>query len=182
MQNWILSNIFFFQVQVPILTLQLPHNQRDGVSNHRLLQYLLNCCLRRRSKKTLKLCVMAFVGNSPVTGELFAQRASNAGNVSIDEAIMSWDRDNQTKGQNILQWYILLWGWLNVTFKGRLNCLGFTLVSKSNINIWLSTGVKTMIFDSFPSPTCIWWVGVGVWRTLFVLWGHAPPVLPFKGR
>ena len=39
---------------------------------------------RRRSKKTSKLCVTGlFDGNSPVTGEFRAQRASNAENVSI---------------------------------------------------------------------------------------------------
>ena len=39
---------------------------------------------RRRSKKTSKLRVTGlFVGNSPVTGELPTQRASNAENVSI---------------------------------------------------------------------------------------------------
>ena len=39
---------------------------------------------RRRSKKTSKLCVTGLcVGNSPVTGEFPAQRASNAENVSI---------------------------------------------------------------------------------------------------
>ena len=39
---------------------------------------------RRRSKKTSKLCVAGLCGgNSPVTGEFPAQRASNAENVSI---------------------------------------------------------------------------------------------------
>ena len=39
---------------------------------------------RRRSKKTSKLCVTDLCeGNSPVTGEFPAQRASNARNVSI---------------------------------------------------------------------------------------------------
>ena len=39
---------------------------------------------RRRSKKTLKLCVTGLCeGNSPVTGEFPAQRASNAENISI---------------------------------------------------------------------------------------------------
>ena len=39
---------------------------------------------RRRSKKTTKLCITGLcAGNSPVTGEFPAQRASNAENVSI---------------------------------------------------------------------------------------------------
>ena len=55
------------------------HNGSDGVSNHQP-----NCLFRRRSKKTWKLCVTGLcVGNSPVTGEFPAQRASNAENSSI---------------------------------------------------------------------------------------------------
>ena len=57
------------------------HNGRDGVSNHQPDDCLLNCLLTRRSKTTTKLRLC--VGNSPVTGEFPAQRASNAENVSI---------------------------------------------------------------------------------------------------
>ena len=64
--------------------LQWRHNGRDDVSNHRLHDYLLNRLFRHRSKKTSKLRVAGFcAGNSPVTGEFPAQRASNAENVSI---------------------------------------------------------------------------------------------------
>ena len=63
---------------------QWRHNQRDGVSNHRRLLCLISCRFRRRSKKTSKLRVTDLcAGNSPVTGELRAQKASNAENVSI---------------------------------------------------------------------------------------------------
>ena len=45
------------------------HNERDGVSNHRDLDCLLNRLFRRRSKKTLKLRVTGLCeGNSPLTG------------------------------------------------------------------------------------------------------------------
>ena len=65
-------------------TLQWCHNERDGVSNHRRIDCLLNRLLRRRSKKTSTLRVTGLcVGNSPVTGEFPAQRASNAENVLI---------------------------------------------------------------------------------------------------
>ena len=67
-----------------ILALQWRHNERDGVSNHRRLDYLFNRLFRRRSRKTSKLRVAGLCeGNSPVTGEFPAQRASNAENVSI---------------------------------------------------------------------------------------------------
>ena len=65
-------------------TLQWRHNERDGVSNHRRLHCLLNCCFRRRSKKTSKIRVIGLcAGNSPVTGEFPEQKVTNAKNISI---------------------------------------------------------------------------------------------------
>ena len=67
---------------------------------------LLNLLFRRRSKKTSKLRVTGLcAGNSPETGEFPAQRASNAGNVSIwwrhhvfpastDGTLRTWDVEN----------------------------------------------------------------------------------------
>ena len=64
--------------------LQWLHNGCVGVSNHQPHECLLNRLFRRRSKKTSTLRVTGLcVGNSPVTGELPAQMASNAKNVSI---------------------------------------------------------------------------------------------------
>ena len=66
------------------IALRWLHNERDGVSNHQLHECLLNLLFRRRSKKTAKLRVTGFCeGNSPVTGEFPAQRATIAENVSI---------------------------------------------------------------------------------------------------
>ena len=63
-------------------SLQWRHNV--GVSNHQPHDCLLNDLFRRRSKKTSKLRGTGLcAGNSPVTGEFPAQRASNAENVSI---------------------------------------------------------------------------------------------------
>ena len=60
------------------------HNGGDGVSDHQPHDCLLNRLFRRRSKKTSKLRVNGLcAGNSPVTGEFPAQRASNAENVCI---------------------------------------------------------------------------------------------------
>ena len=65
-------------------TLQWRHNEHDCVSNHQPHYCLPNRLFTRRSKKTSKLRVTGLcVGNSPVTGEFPAQRASNAGNASI---------------------------------------------------------------------------------------------------
>ena len=67
------------------MTLQWRHNERDGVSNHQRIHCLLNRLFRRRSKKTSKLRVTGLcAGNSPVTGELSAHKASNAENVSMN--------------------------------------------------------------------------------------------------
>ena len=56
----------------------------DGVSNHQPHDCLPKRFFRRRSKKTSKLRVTGLcAGNSPVTGEFPAQRASDAENVSI---------------------------------------------------------------------------------------------------
>ena len=65
-------------------TLLWRHNEHDGISNHQRLECLHNHVFRLRSKKTSKLHVTGLcAGNSPVTGEFPAQRASNSGNVSI---------------------------------------------------------------------------------------------------
>ena len=56
------------------LPLQWRHNGRDGVSNHQPHDCFLNHLFRRRSKKISKL---------RVTGELPANKASNAENVSM---------------------------------------------------------------------------------------------------
>ena len=81
------NHISYISVKQPRLigmTLQWYYNGRDGVSNPRRLACLLNSLFRRRSEKTSKLRVTGLCeGNSPVTGEFPAQRASNADNVSI---------------------------------------------------------------------------------------------------
>ena len=67
---------------VPI-PLQWRHNGRDGVSNQRRLDCLLNRLFRRRSKKTSKFCVTGlYEGNPLVSGGFPSQRTSNAKNVS----------------------------------------------------------------------------------------------------
>ena len=73
--NWLL---------IALGTLQGRHDERDGVPNHQPHDCLPKSLFRRRSKKASKLLVTgSCVGNSPVTGEFPAQRASNAENGSI---------------------------------------------------------------------------------------------------
>ena len=60
------------------------HNECDGVFYHQPHDCLLSRLFRRKSKKTSKLRASGLcVGNSPMTGEFPAQRASDAENVSI---------------------------------------------------------------------------------------------------
>ena len=60
------------------------HYGHDGISNHQPHDCLLDRLSRCRSKETSKLRVTGLCeGNSQVTGEFPAQRASNAENVSI---------------------------------------------------------------------------------------------------
>ena len=60
------------------------HNERDGLSSHRYLDCLLNRLFRCRSKTISKLRITGLCeGNSPVTDEFPAQRASNAEKISI---------------------------------------------------------------------------------------------------
>ena len=74
---------------MPCLSLQWFYNGLDSVSNHQHHDCLLKSLFRRRSKKTSALRVTGLcAGNSPETGEFLAQRASNAENVSILDAIM----------------------------------------------------------------------------------------------
>ena len=65
-------------------SLQWCHIERDSVSHHQHHDCLPNRLFRHRSKKTSKLRATGLcAGNSPVTGEFPAQRASNAENASI---------------------------------------------------------------------------------------------------
>ena len=65
-------------------SLQWRHNEHNGISNHQPDACLLNHLFRCSSKETSKLRITGLcAGNSPVTVEFPAQRASNTENVSI---------------------------------------------------------------------------------------------------
>ena len=105
-------------------TLQLRHNEHDGVSNHQPHDCLLNRLFRRRSKKTSKFRIGVLCeGNSPVTGEFPSQRASNAENVFI------WWRH--------LEWF----GWSPVLCETITNTnadlSSFELLGTNYSNIWI---------------------------------------------
>ena len=70
--------------------IQWRHNERDGASIHRRFHCLLKCWFSRILKETSKLRITGLcVGNSAVTGEFPAQRASNAEMFPFDDVIMN---------------------------------------------------------------------------------------------
>ena len=92
------SQPYFRYVAIP---LRWGHNGRDSVSNHQPHDCLLNRLFRRRSKKISKLHATGLcVGNSPGTGEFFAQMASNAENDSIWWRHHAFGNDVHVKRQN----------------------------------------------------------------------------------
>ena len=91
---------------VSFCTLHWRHNECDDVSNQRPPDCLLNLLYRHRWKKTSKLRVTSLcAGNSPVTGEFPAQRASSAKNISI------WWRHHEAL-PNPYQWVWIPDRWL----------------------------------------------------------------------
>ena len=71
------------QKHIVCKTLQWRHNERDGVSDHKPHDCSLNRSFRHRKKSKLRVTGLCD-GNSLVTGEFPAQRASNAENVWIE--------------------------------------------------------------------------------------------------
>ena len=82
-------------------TLHWRHNGRDGVSNHRRFDCLLNDLFRCRSTKTSKLRVTGLCeGNSQGTAEFPSQRVNNAEYISI------WWRTSGSIILTLSSWYI----------------------------------------------------------------------------
>ena len=82
---WLLNpNLQIRKSRDYVYTLQWRHNESHDVTDHQPHDCLLKRLFRGRSKKTSKFCVTGLSeGNSPMTGEFPAQRASNAENASI---------------------------------------------------------------------------------------------------
>ena len=82
-------------------SLRWRHNELVGISNHQPHHCLFNRLFKRGSKKTSKFRVTGLcAGNSPVTGEFPAERASNAENVSIQwrhHGFTNWYSENINK-------------------------------------------------------------------------------------
>ena len=126
------------------LPLEWRHNERNGVSNHRRIDCLLNRLFRHRSKKTSKLCVTRLCeGKSPVTGEFPAQRDSNAENISI------WWRHHASTINEI---------WDEITYSLR-HCNG----AEGKVCKWISLHI--IIFVLFTAKTrFVYWIACHIWK------------------
>ena len=118
---WTNDGLFYWQIIYELLDLQWRHNEHDRVSNHQPYDRLLNRLFRCRSKKTSKLRVTGLCeGNSPVTGEFPAQRASNAEKVSI------WWRHHGYHARKIqhIKGSLTHWGRVTHICVGNLTIIG----------------------------------------------------------
>ena len=94
--EYVVCKIAVILSRLQCVTLQWRHNGCDGVSNHHPHGCLLNRLYRAQIRENIKaprhwpLC-----GDSPVTGEFFAQKASYAENVSI------WWRHHEVTSQAV---------------------------------------------------------------------------------
>ena len=164
------------KISEPHNTLQWHHNESDEVSNHQPHDCLLNRLFRHRSKKASTLRVSGLCeGNSPVTGEFPAQKASYAENISV-----WWRHHNTETGTKRLSFVRYL---INILSLHKLFILTQILVrsvKKSTINVG-STSVQVMawrwIYESLP-VLCVWRIydlSDLQWRTKSTLWEQKFP-------
>ena len=112
------------------------HNDHGGVSNHQPHDCLLNRLFRRRSKKTSKLCVTGLcAGNSPLTGEFPAQRASYAENVSI------WWRHHGFDAMAISMWMTSATSVTNLLRDDYIHTFSFIKIINTDSHGWHMTDI-----------------------------------------
>ena len=128
-------------------TLQGCHNGHGGISNHQPHDCLLNCLFRCRSKKTSKLQVTGLcAGNSPVTGEFPAQKASKAQKASNAENVSIW----WCHHERYTPYNSLIWSLSNKCFHWSKCCVMTLLLSWSRqkwVNVLLIADMYKMHFE-----------------------------------
>ena len=136
--------------------LQWRHDEPDGVSSHRRLDFVLNCMFRRRSKKASKLRVTGFCeGISPVSGEFPSQRP-----VTRKIFPLRW-RHNDHAGVSNHQPHGC---WLNRLFRRKskkTSKLRFTGLCAGNSP---GTGEFPAQMASYAENVSIWWRHHAIWR------------------
>ena len=155
--------------------LQWRHNDHDSVSNHQARDCLLNGLFRHRSKKAPKLHVTGFcVGNSPVTGEFPAQKASNAVIVSnwwrhhVADDTHCYREVNSNINLPFISWNVLLrlmasWTLMLLTKTSSLKSLKFrqvailwTTESQRGWNPWTMSRLACLHHDLVASVSLLW--------------------------
>ena len=141
-------------------TLQRRHNDHNGVSNHQPHDCLLNRLFILKSKNTWELRVNGLcLGNSPVTGEFPAQRASNAENVSIgwrhhEEVLHDFSRRWVSEGYPLLQ-RPTTFHWNNWPPSFRRLCGEHLAGKKPYI---LPQALSTLILQGFHGKSALVWI------------------------
>ena len=129
----------------PFYSLQWRHNDRNGVSNHHRLHWLLKDLFGRKSKKTSKLRITGLcAGKSPVTDEFPAQKASDAENVSI------WWRHHEHGLILILAWISTRMAskvWDEITYPSQTST-----VHTVDVWEWMSNFIPHFIIDVIIHP------------------------------
>ena len=126
-------------------SLQSGHNEFSSVSNHRCSACLLIRLFRCRSKKTSAFRVIGLCeGNSLLTGEFPAKRASNADNVSI-----LWCHHIYLRSEPILpNSYIYIASFIGVPFWYNWQ-----------FHMWIKPSDQTKRSSRWPSFNTFWYTG-----------------------
>ena len=148
-----------------MMTKQWCNNEPNGISNGQPRDCLLNCIFWYRWKKTSKLRVTGFsAGNSPVTGEFPAQRASNLVNVYI------WWCDHE----HFQTWSSYLTFLVN-TLRPSQNNHHFPdniftcIFLNENVQIWIKISLKflTCWLSLLTQLTSCRWCHILLWNTIW---------------
>ena len=122
-----------------ITTLQWRHDEHNGVSNHRLLDFLFNRLFGRRSKITWKPRVADLCeGNSPVTGDSPHKEPVTRKMLLVDDVIMMchesnlWVIDMRLRTNFATQNRVVTWRSGDRTVSKETYCVAYNLKSLAN--------------------------------------------------
>ena len=105
------------------ITLQWRHNERDGVSNHRCIDALLNRLFWRRSKKTQKLRGHRWLVNSPHKGPVIGTKKLFDDvcitHLCLPEHICKLDHAPAVQYNRVTSWYYIAHEFLIHLFTGK---------------------------------------------------------------
>ena len=151
---------------LPSASLQWSHNERNYISNHQPHDCLLNHLFKAQLKETSKLRVNGLCeGNSLVTCEFPAQRASNVENVSI------WCRHHDVDSHEWWPTLMISWDkirkfcWAGLWWCGIEEVPTSCVICSNNYSLWSNilatmTMVTTYFLPITSSGYCVWFTGM----------------------